>query len=309
MAQDALISGDALSATSNPSNASTNSQSASRRQSFDVTKGEIHHQLDPKGDTILILQSPNAPFAIWVEGSGWPDVLCQRTKQPGTPSECVTGVDGPGADDNPTVASLRDGQEHEKSLGGDIAECDHQVPRDSDNIPVDGRSDKLFRVSSRHLILASDYFAKMLEGPWKESEAATFSCPRIIHAEGWDEAMLLVLMNIIHGRSRAVPRELDLESIAKLAVLVDYYQCLEAVEMHAAAWLQRLPSSISKQFGRDQVLSLLVAWVFPQKELLNDACRSIVRQSRGPIQSLNLPISELLVGKSIAQIQEERSGN
>jgi hypothetical protein len=53
------------------------------------------------------------------------------------------------------------------------------------------------------------------------------------------EAMLLV-MNIIHGRARRVPRSVDLDVLTRLAVLVDYLECHEAIEPFSDRWIDDL---------------------------------------------------------------------
>lgn len=56
---------------------------------------------------------------------------------------------------------------------------------------------------------------------------------------------LLSLMQIVNGRTRSVPGEVNLEMLAEIAVLVDYFDCLEAVEVFpesgfSGAWSQLL---------------------------------------------------------------------
>ncbi|CAJ2508725.1 Uu.00g137510.m01.CDS01 [Anthostomella pinea] len=46
-----------------------------------------------------------------------------------------------------------------------------------------------------------------------------------ICAEDWDANALSILMYVIHGRHRGVPRSASLELLTKIAVLVDYYKC------------------------------------------------------------------------------------
>lgn len=40
---------------------------------------------------------------------------------------------------------------------------------------------------------------------------------------------MLILMNIIQGRNRSVPEIINLEMLARLAILVDYYDCHEVL--------------------------------------------------------------------------------
>jgi hypothetical protein len=94
-----------------------------------------------------------------------------------------------------------------------------------------GQAGVRMRVSSSHLILASSYFKRMLRGGWKEDCTLCAEGCLTIYVEDWDPDALLILMNIIHGHTRKVPRTVSLEMLAKLAVLVDYYECIEVVEV------------------------------------------------------------------------------
>lgn len=63
----------------------------------------------------------------------------------------------------------------------------------------------------------------------------------------------LILMMIIHGRTRAVPRKLSLKRLSEMAVLVDYYECYEAVELFSDMWVpmeqRHIPISLTLKDG------------------------------------------------------------
>lgn len=152
------------------------------------------------------------------------------------------------------------------------------------------------RVSSRHLILASPYFNRMLKGPWKESSINSGS-PYTVSASDWDVEALLILMNIIHGQVRKVPRSLSLEMIAKVAVIVDYYQCVEVVEIFAERWLMKLPVPSKRMYYRDLVLRLFVSWMFSEDEVFESLTGRALYSSRGPLNPLDLPIPQAILGE------------
>ena len=230
---------------------------------------EVHHELDPKGDTILVLRNANAPFAVW---------------------------DDPKRENVASQAAASETTQIAESSSQDETTTDPPAPQpEPPHIH--------FRLSSRHLILASRYFEKMMEGPWSESGTIpSFESPRIVYADDWDEQVLLILMKIVHGRSREVPRKLDLEVMAKFAVLVDYYQCLEITDIYVETWLRRLPK-ISGVYDRQLILRLAVSWIIPEKNALGDIAQVIVNQCTGPIRTLDLPIPQAVVGESdLAQV-------
>jgi len=148
------------------------------------------------------------------------------------------------------------------------------------------------RVSSKHLILASRYFKTALNGPW--TQASSPGCSRSIYANDWDPEAFLILMSIIHGRNQQVPRVIGLELLAKIAVLVDYYDCHEAVEVFAEIWLRELRSQLPAQVGRELVLWLCVSWVFGYAEVFTFVTTTALQQSQEPLPTLGLPITEII---------------
>lgn len=153
-----------------------------------------------------------------------------------------------------------------------------------------------FQLSSRHLILSSVYFRKIFHGRWKESTISSDGF-YTIDASEWDVEALLILMNIIHGRVRRVPRSISLEMLAKIAVIVDYYDCHEVVELFVHYWVENLRQSLPNKFDRDLYLWLTVSWVFSQEDLFEMATKVAIEESKEPIQTLKLPIPSNIVGK------------
>lgn len=96
--------------------------------------------------------------------------------------------------------------------------------RDGELLPL---PELRFKVSSKHLTLASPYFKKMLEGPYKE---ANLPCPEVT-IEEFDSEALKILLNIIHGKNSNIPRFLSLDMLAKVSEWVDYLDCFEQAEV------------------------------------------------------------------------------
>ncbi|KID64478.1 hypothetical protein MAN_06652, partial [Metarhizium hybridum] len=141
-----------------------------------------------------------------------------------------------------------------------------------------------FRLSSRHLSLASPVFETMLSGGWKEStistqQPGTASNEKIdekdaalpldyeITATEWDVNVFILLMNILHGHHREVPHSVDIEALAKFSVLVDYYDCHEITEFFADIWIEDLQLCLPTVYGRDSTIWLFVSWVFSSENI------------------------------------------
>ncbi|KAI0147303.1 hypothetical protein GGR57DRAFT_477009 [Xylariaceae sp. FL1272] len=147
----------------------------------------------------------------------------------------------------------------------------------------------MLRLSSAHLRLASPYFMKALSGTWKEASIGPDGL-RHLHAEDWDKEALLILMRIIHGRNRPVPRVMDLERLAKIAVLVDYYKCYEVVEPFAEIWRQAVEVSLPVDVGRELVLYLFTSWVFRWQNIFEIVTKTAMEGCKEPLPRLGIPI-------------------
>ncbi|KAL7795057.1 hypothetical protein V8C37DRAFT_375434 [Trichoderma ceciliae] len=159
---------------------------------------------------------------------------------------------------------------------------------------ADDKPEVRMRLSSKHLILASAYFQKLAANGWKETtpqDGYTY----VVTTEEWDEEALVALMNIIHGRTAKVPRVVSLEMLAKISVLVDYYQCHETVEFFAKTWTGGLGASVPVFYGRDLLLRFTVAWVFSEGTIFWLLTKTIILESKEPIDSLGLPIPQDII--------------
>ena len=139
-----------------------------------------------------------------------------------------------------------------------------------------------YKVSSHHLRLASPRFASMLlKRKWQEGKPDAKDGLYHIATEHWDEEALLILLNMLHLRTRDIPRRVSLELLAKIAVLVDYYECGEAIEVFTERWinqLRRLEPILQKR-GRSLTLWMCIAWVFKLSDDFTEATDQAVHSS------------------------------
>ena len=187
---------------------------------------ETLHELDPDRDFVLLLYKASTSFAVWIE-------------------DLESGSLGNiSAQDNLDLVIARpavDSGDLETAVTEPIITLSNEDPQPSDTetdlstllfpdstiyVPEE-QSEVHFRVSSKHLILSSHYFKTMLKGPWKEADPLWY---HQIEAEDFDEDTFLTVMYLIHGRHRSVPKILNLEQLAKTAVIIDYYECHEVAE-------------------------------------------------------------------------------
>ncbi|KAI1039616.1 hypothetical protein LB505_008350 [Fusarium chuoi] len=145
-----------------------------------------------------------------------------------------------------------------------------------------------YRVSSAHLALASPVFKGMVD-----KSSATIDLGS--HSEsgfGQYAEALLILLDVIHGHHKSVPKAMDLELLIELWGLIDSYKCHEAVEMFVDHWVA---SAIDKDKIKGSSLNtnmsrLYISWVFAKGEYFDLLAHNILESTAGSIQTdLALP--------------------
>ncbi|UPX16917.1 uncharacterized protein EKO05_0007298 [Ascochyta rabiei] len=146
-----------------------------------------------------------------------------------------------------------------------------------------------FHVSSQHLQLVSPWFKRaMTKEGWAESKLTNGHYQ--VRAHDWDEQAFLMVLNIFHLRNKQVPRNVPLEMLAKLAVLVDYYECGEAIELFTAMWINKVKeTAIPSSYCRDLILWVWVAWVFDMPEHCQRATAVVMKELKEAMPTLGLP--------------------
>jgi hypothetical protein len=227
------------------------------------------YEVDPDGDLVIILPSTDAAFAPWNDPNDELTVSSDSLENDFTVTIVCSQV---------TIVDER--------------------PSTSDASPPSVH----FKVSSKHLSLASRRFKKMLSGDWGEAKTIyEDGCRHVTLDDGFDSDAVKLLLDIIHGQTSKVPRSLDLEMLAKVSVLVDDFECYEAVGVFVDIWLDHLPISLPAEYNRDLVLWMLVSSVFRKSKLFESTTRTAIMHSTEPIQTLGLPVRDIIVGKSFSE--------
>ncbi len=135
-------------------------------------------------------------------------------------------------------------------------------------------------VSSRHLMLASRYFETILSGEFTEAKTLRATGRVEISFVEEDLDSMIILLNIIHGAGRKVPRTIGLEGLSKLAVLVSKFGMLETVEFFSDTWIDHLQrEGLPKAYTREVLRLLYVFWVFDREREFGDMTRLAQREA------------------------------
>ncbi|KAG6093288.1 hypothetical protein E4U30_004466 [Claviceps sp. LM220 group G6] len=276
-----------------------------------TTMQNLRYNLDPQGDTILVLRCSNTKPPVWEpnEGSELKQKDAMRRRK------LFSSV---------FMSDTEDGHSHGENAHEPTPERQPIAPTIESNVPNDSgeahgeksdRNEVEFRLSSRHLALASPVFKTMLNGFWKESappsdQSNGSAKPREplqsgtdcqlryeLTASEWDAEDFLLLMNIIHGRNLQVPYSINLETLGRISVLVDYYRCQEVTQFVVGLWINNLSGSLPTTYGRDCVTWMFVSWVFGfhRGELLKKMTLLAIRTCDGGLGTINLPFSPTLL--------------
>jgi hypothetical protein len=203
-------------------------------------------------------------------------IILTIPREPFAPWELVEApaIEEPGGSDGPTDESTSDGGEHSS---GQLQ----------------------LKVSSKHMMMASPRFRKMLSGDWVEAKTIHSDGYRHVELEGFDPESTKIVLNILHGKTRRVPRTVDLELLAKIAVVVDDLECYEEVEVFSDMWIASSTATVPIKYDRDLILWILVSSVFRKPDLFRSTTQTAILWSPGPFETLGLPIRHRVVGQSV----------
>lgn len=153
-----------------------------------------------------------------------------------------------------------------------------------------------FRVSSRHLILASPFFSELFQSELTRN--ARVQSPDCIEVPlmGDDPDALLILMRLVHGRFKEVPRRVNLATLTQIAILVDKYELTETTDLLIQGWIMGIKDKIPQQLTKDVLSYLLIAAVFDYEGVLIEASRVALQTSNEVVRNDGLPIPKQIIG-------------
>ncbi|KAJ4391072.1 hypothetical protein N0V93_004686 [Gnomoniopsis smithogilvyi] len=224
------------------------------------------YEVDPDADTLLIVPHASKQFAPWQ----------QENSPPASPS----------ADASAAYAGILRGTSRPPNIYASIA----------------SNPETRIKVSSKHLSLASKHFRNKFRhlGPAQTQVDGRFH----VTLGGYDPAAVIIVMDIIHGRGRKVPKEVSLETLAKVAVFVDAFRCFDAVEVHAERWFEKLGDDLPSGYERDLVLWMYASYIFRQSQTFKKATRIAVLNSDGLIRTLGLQVRAGVIKEIDVQRQQ-----
>lgn len=151
------------------------------------------------------------------------------------------------------------------------------------------------RVSSKHLALACPHFARMFRSELREGTELRNNGRVELEVDQPSGTAVLLLMLVIHGRTRQVPRQVSKEMLVEIAVLVDYYECYEVVEVFSDMWIAAISDKHEKRVvGAPEWI--FISWVFSKKTIFNKKTFAVINSYKGVIGAEGLPLPAKILG-------------
>ena len=264
---------------------------------------KVIRKVDPNADTVIILKNSLIHFTVWNHLDAEQDAE-EPAPDPEPNIEELT-VAEPSSEEPlaeepaDTESSAEETAAEETVVQEPVVEMSVAEPNASE---VSTPEEEIhYHVSSSILKIASPKFESMLSGGnWKEGIPNENDGRYYIPAEDWDGDAFLILLNVLHLRNRQVPRSVSLLMLAKIAMLADYYNCTEAVELATEMWVKdlKITTSIPSNYCRNLMLWMCIAWVLRLPQEFAQATAVAIKQSKQKeLPTLGLPITGF-VGRS-----------
>ncbi|CAN9252193.1 unnamed protein product [Alternaria alternata] len=278
----------------------------------------VVHVIDPDPDTVLILRNPCTTFAPWdsEEKPQSPVVRVSKKERKKKSKRRVDSLNPPehypslaldGLAVNSSETFPEDGFGGSNGSAGASSASEVAPSLTTHKEPVEPEEESIhYHVSSRHLMLASPVFKRALNRDgFTESVRNEIDGFFHVQASDWDPEAFLIVLQILHGRNKQVPRKVSLDMLAKIAILEDYYTFGESLDVFTEMWVQELMKvSVPKVYCRDLVLWIWVAWLFDKDQQFKQATTVAIKQSTEALRTLHLPIPAILSGTFIPRSDE-----
>ncbi|EEU36559.1 uncharacterized protein NECHADRAFT_81272 [Fusarium vanettenii 77-13-4] len=150
-----------------------------------------------------------------------------------------------------------------------------------------------FKVSMKHLILASPRAKKMFEGNYTEARPDADGLRRWKFEPIFDPAAFEIVMNAIHGYTHKMPRTVTLENLAKIAAIVDDLDCAQSLWFFAKTWIAGLDKYMRNENFRWWIV---ISFVFDEPDIFRPATQLAILQDKAQFDAQGLPIRPKIIG-------------
>lgn len=174
-------------------------------------------------------------------------------------------------------------------------------PASTESETPDSPIEKHYLCSKKHLTLACRRAAKLFSSQFKEASAEPDGLYHWKFEGIFNAKAFKLVLKIIHGKTRDVPRSVKLDLLADIATIVDDLECYEAVAFFSTNWLFGWTVEwLSTGQLRDKRLAqvILASFVFEHASLFQTYTKMAIRHNIEVTSTYDLPIRADVSGMS-----------
>jgi hypothetical protein len=248
----------------------------------EVRSTTVDYDLDPDGNTILVLVHPQTNSA---EQHGTDSAATDSYSTGSMVVHCGQSYDSEEIEEAGQLPSNNQSGNNEKAEAASV----------------------LYRVQIQQLCRVSSHFKSLFMGPWFEN--AHFQreggIKLYLWEEEWDPVALLILIRIMHHQLSDIPENIDLNLLGEIVVIAEYLKCLDFLSGFLRLWgldaLSQYRRNIA--FGidndtvvKDGILCTFISWKLRLRGEFCMATKFLVLWAQGPINSPESSIDECIIG-------------
>ena len=227
--------------------------------------------IDPEGDVLLLLDTGNTVIgdsqSLTVVKLGYGE------DAPAANDECALKEESE-KEKQPDDVEMSESSESSESVRTEdldddfphsVSDCptdDYDEEDDGELPPAHRTRNVIFRVSSKHLTLASPVFDPLVRVQFREAAALSKSGPVKIHLPDDDPDGMLYLLKAVHGKFRQMTGEMTPRFLMQIVLLADKYELHESIEPFADKWFKAVKHTMPTVMHPD-----LMHWIALCREL------------------------------------------
>ncbi|EXJ76635.1 uncharacterized protein A1O5_01143 [Cladophialophora psammophila CBS 110553] len=154
------------------------------------------------------------------------------------------------------------------------------------------------QVSSKHLSLASKVFGDMFHDKSLEGVASKSRELVTIPLMKDDFHSLEILLNIVHGFTRRVPRQVERCVLLQAVVLIDKYEFHEVAEVFTDMWFESLRPKIPQTLRQDLACWVYICWELGKSEEFSKVTEIAILETNYALEDQGALVPFWIVGKS-----------
>lgn len=116
----------------------------------------------------------------------------------------------------------------------------------------------------------------------------------------FDPEAFEIVMKIIHGKTRDIPRTVKLDLLAGISAVVDDLECHDALWFFAKGWLLSFKNRAPKRMNKELTQLILISFVFDDAVLFETSTKTAITCNTGLVPTFNLPIRPNILCKLAA---------